>query len=176
MTETLANSLVGFFTGVFSDGFAYSDEIIIFLISLLPVLELRGGLIAASLLGVELIPAMIICYLGNILPIPFILLFIKKIFAFMKKHGILVKLVEWLENRGAEKGEEVKKSKWEKWGLLVFVAIPLPGTGGWTGALIASVLNMKIKDSFPVIALGVAVAGIIMAILSYGLLGVLGIA
>lgn len=176
MTETLANSLVGFFTGVFSDGFAYSDEIIIFLISVLPVLELRGGLIAASLLGVDLIPAMIICYLGNILPIPFILLFLKRIFAFMKAHGILVKFVEWLENRGASKGEEVKNSRWEKWGLLVFVAIPLPGTGGWTGALIASVLNMKVKDSFPVIAVGVAVAGIIMAILSYGLLGVLGIA
>lgn len=176
MTETLANVLVDFFTGAFSDGFAYRNELIIFLISILPVLELRGGLIAASLLGVDLIPAMIICFLGNILPIPFILLFLQRIFAFMKRHGILVKFVEWLENRGASKGEEVKNSKWEKWGLLVFVAIPLPGTGGWTGALIASVLNMKVKDSFPVIAAGVAIAGVIMAILSYGLLGVLGIA
>ena len=171
MTETLANSLVEFFTGAFSDGFAYKNELIVFLISLLPVLELRGGLIAASLLGVKLVPAMIICYIGNLIPIPFILLFIKKIFAFMKKHGILVGLVEKLENRGKEKGEEVKNSKWEKWGLLAFVAIPLPGTGGWTGALVASLLNMKIKDSFPVIAIGVAIAGIIMAILSYGLLG-----
>ena len=169
MTETLANSLVEFFTGAFSDGFVYRNELIVFLISLLPVLELRGGLIAASLLGVKLVPAMVICYIGNILPIPFILLFIKKIFAFMKKHGILVKLVEKLENRGKKKGEEVKNSKWEKWGLLAFVAIPLPGTGGWTGALVASLLNMKIKDSFPVIAIGVAIAGIIMAILSYGL-------
>lgn len=175
MTETLANSLVEFFTNEISGGFAFKNELIIFLISLLPVLELRGGLIAASLLHVKLIPAMIICFIGNILPIPFILLFIKKIFAFMKRHGILVKFVEWLEKRGTEKGEEVKNSKWEKWGLLAFVAIPLPGTGGWTGALVASLLNMKIKDSFPVIACGVAIAGIIMAILSYGLLGVLGI-
>ncbi len=176
MAETLANTLVQFFTGIFSDGFIYKDELIIFLISLLPVLELRGGLIAASLLGVDLVPAMIICFIGNILPIPFILLFIKKIFAFMKRHGILVGLVEKLENRGLKKGQEVKSSKWEKWGLLAFVAIPLPGTGGWTGALVASLLNMKIKDSFPVIAIGVAIAGIIMAIISYGLLGVLGIA
>ena len=175
MTETLANDLVNFFTGAFSDGFAYKNELIIFLISLLPILELRGGLIAASLLHVKLVPAMIICYIGNMIPIPLILLFIKKIFAFMKKHGILVKFVEWLETRGQKKGEEVKNSKWEKWGLLAFVAIPLPGTGGWTGALVASLLNMKIKDSLPVIAVGVAIAGIIMAILSYGLLGVLGI-
>ena len=73
---------------------------------------------------------------------------------------------KWNQNQVCE---EVKNSKWEKWGLLAFVAIPLPGTGGWTGALVASLLNMKIKDSFPVIAVGVAIAGIIMAILSYGL-------
>lgn len=175
MTETLAQSLVNFFNGAFSDGFAYKKELIIFLISMLPILELRGGLIAASLLHVKLIPAMIICYIGNILPVPFILLFIKKIFAWMKNHGILVKFVEKLEKRGLEKGEKVKESRWEKFGLLAFVAIPLPGTGGWTGALVASLLNMKIKDSFPVIAIGVAIAGIIVAAISYGLFGVLGI-
>ena len=175
MTETLANGLVDFFTGAFSDSFSYKNELIIFLISILPILELRGGLIAAKLLGVRLIPAMIICYVGNILPIPFILLFIKRIFAFMKRHGILVKFVESIENRGKKKADEVKGSKWEKWGLLTFVAVPLPGTGGWTGALIASLLNMKVKDSFPVIMVGVAIAGIIMAVFSYGLLGILGV-
>lgn len=175
MTETLANSLVDFFSSELSNGFAYKNELIIFIVSMLPILELRGGLVAAKLLGVKLIPAMIICFVGNILPIPFILIFIKKIFAFMKKHNILVKLVEWLEKRGTEKGDSVKQSKWEKWGLLAFVAIPLPGTGGWTGALVASLLNMKVKDSFPVIAIGVAIAGVIMAIISYGLLGILGV-
>ena len=86
-----------------------------------------------------------------------------------------MKFVEKLEKRGLEKGEKVKESRWEKFGLLAFVAIPLPGTGGWTGALVASLLNMKIKDSFPVIAIGVAIAGIIVAAISYGLFGVLGI-
>ncbi|NLL63873.1 MAG: small multi-drug export protein [Ruminococcaceae bacterium] len=170
MAESLAPQLAEFFGGLFSDGFAYKNELIIFIISMLPILELRGGLIAAALLKVELIPAMVICFIGNILPIPIILLFVKRVFAFMKKHNIFVSLVEKLENRGKVKGEKIQKSKWEEWALMIFVAIPLPGTGGWTGALIASLLNMDNKKAFKVITIGVAIAGILVAVFSYGLL------
>lgn len=167
MTQALTDYIVGLFQG------NIPEELIIFLVSMLPVLELRGGMIAAKLLGVELLKAFVICYIGNILPIPFILLFIRRIFKFLKKFKSTGKLVEKLEVRSMRKSEKVKK--WRNWGLLTFVAIPLPGTGGWTGALIAALLDIRIKTSFPIIALGVLIANLIMSIFSYGLLGALGI-
>lgn len=167
MTETIADYLVGLFQGTIP------EELIIFLISMLPVLELRGGMIAAKLLGVELLKAFVICYIGNILPIPFILLFIRRIFQFLKRFKATAKLVDKLESSSMRKSEKVKKNS--KWGLLTFVAIPLPGTGGWTGALIAALLDMRIKVSFPVIALGVLIANLIMSVFSYGLLGAFGL-
>ena len=169
MTETLAQSLVNFFNGAFSDGFAYKNEIIIFLISMLPILELRGGLIAASLLHVKLIPAMIICYIGNILPIPFILLFLRKIFDWMRKSKRLGKIVGKLEHKAEKHRKTI--DKYGAWGLLVLVAIPLPGTGGWTGALVAEIMDIKFKKALPIIALGVLIAGFIVGALFYGLLG-----
>ncbi len=167
MTEAITDYLVGIFQGTIP------KELIIFIISMFPILELRGGMIAAKLLDVELIKAFVICYIGNILPIPFILLFIRRIFEFLKKFKITGKLINKLETSSMRKSEKVKKGS--KWGLLTFVAIPLPGTGGWTGALIAALLDMRIKISFPVIALGVLIANLIMSVFSYGLLGVLGL-
>lgn len=167
MTQALTDYIVNLFQG------SIPEEAIIFFVSMLPVLELRGGMIAAKLLGVELLKAFVICYLGNILPIPFILLFIRKIFKFLKKFKATVGLVEKLEVRSMRKSEKVKK--WRNWGLLAFVAVPLPGTGGWTGALIAALLDIRIKSSFPIIALGVLIANLIMSVFSYGLLGALGI-
>ncbi len=167
MTETIADYLVGLFQGTIP------EELIIFFISMFPILELRGGMIAAKLLGVELLKAFVICYIGNILPIPFILLFIRRIFQFLKRFKVTKKLVDKLESSSMRKSEKVKKGS--KWGLLTFVAIPLPGTGGWTGALIAALLDMRIKISFPVIALGVLIANLIMSVFSYGLLGAFGL-
>lgn len=167
MTEAITDYLVGVFQGTIP------KELIIFIISMLPIVELRGGMIAAKLLDVELIKAFVICYIGNILPIPFILLFIRRIFEFLKKFKITGKLINKLETSSMRKSEKVKKGS--KWGLLTFVAIPLPGTGGWTGALIAALLDMRIKISFPVIALGVLIANLIMSVFSYGFLGVLGL-
>ncbi|MBQ3007606.1 MAG: small multi-drug export protein [Clostridia bacterium] len=167
MTEAIADYLVGVFQG------NIPEELIIFLISMLPILELRGGMIAAKLLGVELLKAFVICFIGNIIPIPFILLFIRKIFEFLKKFSPTRKLVEKLETSSMRKSEKVKKGS--KWGLLTFVAIPLPGTGGWTGALIAALLDMRIKISFPIIMLGVLIANLIMSVFSYGLLGAFGL-
>ena len=167
MTEAIADYLVGIFQG------NIPEELIIFLISMLPILELRGGMIAAKLLGVELLRAFVICFVGNILPIPFILLFIRKIFEFLKKFSLTKKLVEKLESSSMRKSEKIQKGS--KWALLTFVAIPLPGTGGWTGALVAALLDMRIKISFPIIALGVLIANLIMSVFSYGLLGAFGL-
>lgn len=167
MTETIANYLVELFQNTIP------KELIIFIISMFPVLELRGGMIAAKLLDVELLRAFVICYLGNILPIPFILLFIRKIFQFLKRYPKIGSLVEKLEVRSMRKSEKVQR--WRNWGLLVFVAIPLPGTGGWTGALIAALLDIRIRTSLPIICLGVLIANLIMSIFSYGLLGAIGL-
>lgn len=167
MVESVVNAIVSFFKD------SIPKELVVFLISMVPILELRGGMIAASLLDVELVRALVICYIGNILPIPFILLFIRKIFKFLKRFEKVGSVIEKLEIRSMRKSENVKKYRF--WGLFAFVGIPLPGTGGWTGALIASLLDMRIKLSFPAIALGVLAADLIMAIFSYGLLGVLGL-
>lgn len=167
MVESIVNAMVSFFQDT------VPKELVVFLISMVPILELRGGMIAASLLDVELVRALVICYIGNILPIPFILLFIRKIFQFLKRFEKVGTVIEKLEIRSMRKSENVKKYRF--WGLFAFVGIPLPGTGGWTGALIASLLDMRIKLSFPAIALGVLAADLIMAIFSYGLLGVLGL-
>lgn len=160
-------ALVSFYQN--SLGQIMPKEVFVFLVSMLPLIELRGGLVVASLLKISIVKANIICIIGNILPIPFILLFIRQIFAFMKKHGILTGFVEWLEKRAAQKSSG--REKGEMLFLLLFVGIPLPGTGGWTGALIASLFDFDIKKASIAILLGIALAAIIMNILSYGILG-----
>lgn len=144
------------------------SELIIFLISMTPLLELRGGLLAAKFLNVDLRMAFPICVIGNLLPIPFILLFIKKIFNWLKNTRF-VKAINRFEQRLRKKSESILK--YETLGLFLFVAIPLPGTGAWTGAGAASLLEMPLKNSIISIFLGVISAGIIMALISYGFLG-----
>ena len=106
----------------------------------------------------------IISFLGNILPIPFILLLINWIFKVLKKVPGINKAIFWLENKTMQKRDKI--DKYGIWGLLIFVAIPLPGTGGWTGALLASLLELDKKKSFLVISLGVFIAGLIITVLS----------
>lgn len=172
MAENLANTIVNFFG---TDGSVARDYFIVFFISLLPILELRGGLIAAYILGLPLIPSMIVCYIGNMIPIPFLLMFVKRFLNWLGKFKLFKGFVNWIQNRGQRKADEMKakQSKWEEWGLMAFVAIPLPGTGGWTGSLVAALLNIDNKKAFKVIAVGVAIAGIIVAALSYGLVDVI---
>lgn len=143
-------------------------EWIIALISVLPVLELRGGMLAASVLGVEVWKAFIICGVCTMLPIPFILLFINKIFDWMRNTR-LVKLVNKLEEKGREKSKKINEYK--TLGLFIFVAVPLPGTGAWTGALAASLMRMPLKNSLLSIGLGTLAADVIMLLVSYGVLG-----
>lgn len=148
-----------------------SKEIVVFIISMIPILELRGGLIVSRLLQVPITTAIPLCIIGNIIPIPFILLFIKKIFQLMKKFRIFRGLIERLENRAMGKSDNIKK--YEFWGLVLFVGIPLPGTGAWTGSLIAALLDVDFKKAVLAELLGIAIATVIMSILSYGLLGTL---
>lgn len=143
-------------------------ELVCFIVSLFPILECRGGLIVAKLLGVNLLTALPICIIGNILPVPFILLLLNKIFQFFKrtKHH---KLVDKIEAHAMKKSESL--SRGEFLGLLLFVGIPLPGTGAWTGSMIAALLGMDRKRSSVAIGLGVLLAALIISVIFYGLLG-----
>lgn len=162
-------SLVTWFMEVL--GGKISKEMIVFVISMVPLLELRGGLLAASVLNINIVRAIWYCVIGNIIPIPFILFLITPIFNWLKKMRIFRPMVEKLENRAMGKSEQIEK--YQFWGLVLFVGIPLPGTGAWTGALIASLLSVKFKKAFPAILLGIALATVIMSVVSYGLLGAL---
>lgn len=141
------------------------DWLVVFIISVCPILECRLGMFTAIVL-LEMNPfvGFVISFLGNILPIPFILLLINWIFEVFKKIPGLKNIVFWLEEKTLKKRDKI--DKYGIWGLLLFVAIPLPGTGGWTGALLASLLNLDKKKSFGVISIGVFIAGLIMTVLS----------
>ncbi len=143
-------------------------EVVVFIISMMPLLELRGGLLAAALLKMDFVPAYLISIVGNTLPIPLVLLFLDKVFNFLKKSKKLNKLISKLENKILSKKGQIEKYGYL--GLLLFVGIPLPGTGAWTGAGLAVLLNLNKKKAFVSIMLGVILASIIMSILSYGIL------
>lgn len=134
-------------------------------ISMIPVIELRGGLpIATEVYGLNYWLALTVCVIGNLIPVPFIIIFIKKIFAWMRRvFPRLDGLVTRLEQRAEKKGETVQKYAF--WGLFILVAIPLPGTGAWTGALVAAMLEMDLKRAFPAILLGVLGAAAIVSML-----------
>ena len=159
------NGLVEWFMNAL-DGL--SGEWVATIISMVPLLELRGGLLAASLMGVDILVAVPLC-IGNIIPIPFILWFITPIFNALKKTKLFRPLVEKLEAKAMGKSDKIQKGYF--WGLALFVGIPLPGTGAWTGALIATLLGIDFKKAFPAILLGILIATVIMALISYGLLG-----
>lgn len=163
MTNTLAQWFADNLGGVIS------AELIIFLVSMIPILELRGGLVVASLLHVDMWRAIPICVVGNLIPVPFILLLITKIFALLKKTKLFRGLVEKLERKAMGKSDRIQR--YEFWGLVAFVGIPLPGTGAWTGSLIAALLGVKNKKAVPAILLGLVLATIIMSVVSYGILG-----
>ena len=165
MTETIVQWFVSTLGG------NAAKELIVFLISMIPILELRGGLLAAgpAFLNIPILRAVPICIIGNIIPVPFILLMIRWIFKIMRKSKVLGRLVDKLENKAMSKKDQIEKYGF--WGLVLFVGIPLPGTGAWTGSLIAALLGMKFKKAFPAVLIGIIVATVIMSVLSYGLLG-----
>lgn len=142
-------------------------EIIILIISMLPILELRGGLVAAAILKVGMFKALLICIIGNIIPIPFILFFITPVFNWLKKTKRFKPMVDKIEAKSLAKGDKIKK--YEFWGLVLFVGIPLPGTGAWTGALLASLLGIEVKKASKAIFVGLLLASAIMTFISYGI-------
>ena len=167
MTDSLVQGLTAALGG------KVSGEIIIFIISMIPILELRGGLLAASpaLLNVPILRAIPICIIGNLLPIPFILLLIEKVLDLMEKIPGLCKIARWVRQKADKNKGQIEK--FGCWGLALFLGIPLPGTGAWTGSLVAALLHMKFGKAIAAILVGIAMATIIMSLLSYGLLGAL---
>ncbi len=167
MTDTLVQGLASLLGG------KVSGEVIIFIISMIPILELRGGLLAASpaLLNVPILRAIPICVIGNLLPIPFILLLIEKILNVMERIPGPGKVAVWIRQKADKNKGQIEKFGF--WGLVLFVGIPLPGTGAWTGSLVAALLHMKFGKAIGAILIGIVMATVIMSLLSYGLLGAL---
>ena len=157
MAESIATWFAATFEGL-------PHELIIFFVSMLPIVELRGGLILAPLFGMNIVKAILICLAGNIIPVPFILLFITKIMDWLKTTRILKGFAERLEKKAMGKSEKI--ARYEFWGIVLFVGIPLPGTGAWTGTLAASMLDLDFKKSVIAVMCGVLLAGAIMTTLS----------
>ena len=135
-------------------------------IAAVPVVELRGAIPWAYAQGLSWSVAMVAAIVGNMLPVPFILLFIRKIFLWMKDRSRLAGVVYRLEKRALAKAESVYK--YQLIGLCILVAIPLPGTGAWTGALIAALLDLRLRTAIPAIGIGVVVAAVLVSGMTYG--------
>ncbi len=171
------NGIIDFIVKLFSGltSLKFGKELIVFIISIMPILELRGGLIAASLLGLNPWTSYVISIIGNVLPVPFILLFIDKIIEWMSKSKVkwMNKTANWLYKKARKNKDKI--DKYGYLGLLLFVGIPLPGTGAWTGCLVAGLFHMDRKKSFISVLAGIILASIIMMIVSFGLLkGIMG--
>ena len=136
--------------------------------AMMPILEIRGAIPVGVASGLDPWLAFAVGFVGNMLPIPILILLTRKIIEWLKKHNMLVKLTAWLENKGSKGAQKVQKYSF--WGLFILVAIPLPGTGAWTGALVASLLDMRLKRALPAIAMGVAVVGLIVLLVTYGVI------
>ena len=164
--EKIVEIFLSLFGGI--TNLAYGKEILIFLISMMPILELRGGILAAALLNMDPKNSFIICLLGNIIVIPIALCFLELIFKILRKINFFDRIITKIEKKCLSKREQL--DKYGYWGLLLFVGIPLPGTGAWTGCFLASLLGMNKKKSALAAMAGVLMAGIIMMILSFGIL------
>ena len=142
-------------------------RIITFLMAMVPVVELRGAIPYGVIAGLSVPEAFVLAVLGNLAPIPFLVVFTRKIFEWLRtKSEGLDRMVRKLEAK-ADKNKELVE-KYEFFGLMLLVAIPLPGTGAWTGALVVAMMNMRLKRAMPAITVGVIVAGIIVTTLTYG--------
>jgi len=150
----------------------------VFLISMVPLLELRGALPIALGMGLPTVPAYIICVLGNMIPVPFIYFFARKVLVWGADKKYIGKLFRFFLEKGERAGQKLTAAAGRGGlfiALLLFVGIPLPGTGAWTGALGASFLNMGFKSTVAAVSLGVDLAGIIMAVASTGVFSIIGL-
>lgn len=134
---------------------------------MVPVFELRGAIPVGVAAGLPFWIVFITAILGNLLPVPFLILFTRRVFEWLrKKSALLERLVSRLEKKASAKEDLLKK--YELLGLCILVAIPLPGTGAWTGSLVAAVFDIRLKHAFPAIALGVLIAAVIVSVVTYG--------
>ncbi len=141
--------------------------VLTFLMAMVPVVELRGAIPIGVGYGLDLWLAILLSVVGNMLPVPFIMLFIRKIFAWMRKvNKKFAAIVDKMEAKAAKHQDKV--TKYGFWGLLILVAIPLPGTGAWTGALVAAMMELRMKTALPAIFLGVIIAAVIVSFVTYG--------
>ncbi len=147
--------------------------LIAFLISMVPLIELRGAIPYALAMGLPVMPSYAVCIIGNMLPMPFIFLFARRILEWGKDKKYIGRFFTFCLEKGHKGGEKLKAKAGRGlfWALLFFVGIPLPGTGAWTGTLAASILDMDFKSSVLAVLLGVVLAGIIMGLASAGVLG-----
>lgn len=137
------------------------------LISMVPVIELRGAIPAGVAAGLSVEEALIVAIIGNMLPVPIIILFVRKVFDWMRTCSQrLDRLVCRFEAKAEKQKAMIDKYEW--FGLVLLVAIPLPGTGAWTGALVAAMLDMRLKRALPAVFIGVVIAGIIVSYITYG--------
>ena len=143
-----------------------SKELTVVLTATLPIIELKGAIPVGIAMGMAPLHAFVLAFLGSMVPVPFILFSIRPIFNYLKATKVFRNLVEGLTNKSMGKSGRIKK--YGTWGLFLFVAIPLPGTGVWTGSLIAALMNMRFKLAFPAIVCGNFVAGVIIMLLSHG--------
>lgn len=139
-----------------------------FLMAMVPIIELRGAIpYGAGIAGLPIWQAALIAVLGNLLPVPFLVVFTRDVFALMRKKSDKLNSIVLRMERKADRNKDVVL-RYEFWGLMILVAIPLPGTGAWTGALVAAMMDMQLKRAFPAIALGVVVAAFIVTWVTYG--------
>ncbi len=143
------------------------DYLYLFLISMVPLIELRGAMVYAAVAEMPFLPSLICCVIGNILPVPFLIKFAKTVLVFLSKINKIGWIFQKIIDRGNKKAEKVRNA--ELFGLFAFVAIPLPGTGAWTASLIATLMQLRVVKSTFAILLGVITCGIIMGILSFGI-------
>jgi small multidrug export protein len=164
LTESLVEKMSSFLI------FPFGKQLVVFIISLLPILEARGGLIAASIIELDMLESIIIAFIGNIIPMFFIVFFFEHLYKFMRRSKIkfLNSVANFVDKRVDKHRASIEK--YDFWGLVLFIGIPLPGTGAWTGCVIASILQMEKKKTVLASILGVLMATAIMTVFSFGFL------
>ena len=155
----------------------FKKFLLVFLVSMVPLIELRGGVPIAIGMDIHWLPAIIVCTLGNMLPVPVIYLFARKVLLWGADKPVIGRFFSFCIEKGERGGQKLTKAAGRKGlflALMLFVGVPLPGTGAWTGTLAASFLDMGFKSTTAAVSLGVVMAGVIMAVTSSGVLHVLG--
>lgn len=166
MVNNIIQSILGLF-GIFTSTLL-GKYILIFIISLIPILELRGGLIAASLLDLPMWTSLLVCLIGNAIIIPFVLFLMDSIIKLLSHIKVFKRFFDWWTNKALKKKNVIEKYGYI--GIMLFVAVPLPGSGAWTGCLLSVLLGLDKKKSFIAASIGLLIAAVIMLIFSYGIL------